>query len=371
MSTLDAEFLIVGAGPAGATLAAALAERGREVVALDRDTFPRNKVCGEFLSPEVEDCLRRLGCLERFHELSPSTMTRARLTSASGRTLHLDLPATAYGLTRRSLDAFLVDEARHRGAVVREGVDVRSLEKVNGGVRATWPGGQLRASRVILAHGRRSRLDRRLNRPYFSRRSPYVAFKQHFRLRDDASDALPSLRHTVELHIFEGGYCGVSFAEDQIVNVCTMLHEDLVKGREIWDVLGRGAAPLAHRLRSLRPVDDELLAIAQIPLALKERGRDGLLFVGDAASMIAPLAGDGQAMAIESALSLASLLLSSRDDDLESLWRRRWRRRYEARIRLGRLLQEAMIRPAVTEPALIALNHMPRVTDALVRLTRG
>lgn len=368
----DVEFLIVGAGPAGATLARALSRAGRDILLLERDTFPRNKVCGEFLSPEVAQALERLDLLPRFLEQGPARFRLARLTTPSGRALEIPLPAVAYGLSRRRLDHFLYEEALAAGARGEQGVDVRRLEKRGDHTMVHWSDGSLRARQVILAHGRRSRLDRQLQRPFFQQRSPYVGFKRHFQLSSESSGS--SLEGVVELHLFSGGYCGVSFAEEGIVNVCTMVHSDLVDSRDIWSVLGAGDTPLSRRLATLEPRDDETLTIAQIPLGLKEHSHEGFLFVGDAASMIAPLAGDGQAMAIESALALGDLLIRANGagaDALASRWHRQWRRRYAPRILLGRVLQEAMIRPAVAEPTVALLQHLPSVTRTILQATRS
>src|SRR5687767_8752652 len=68
---MDAEILVVGGGPAGSATAALLAQRGHDVLLVDRARFPRDKACAEYLSPGVEDVLRRLGALDRVLALQP------------------------------------------------------------------------------------------------------------------------------------------------------------------------------------------------------------------------------------------------------------------------------------------------------------
>lgn len=378
------EIAVIGAGLAGSTVAAALASRGRDVTLLERATFPRHKVCGEFLSPESMACIEELGCSQAFEALDPPAMERVRLTVAGGTELHLRLPGRAFGMSRRALDALLFDHAGECGAAVFDGADVRAVDETSGhkkclqvrlGSKGERSHHRLEADVVVGAYGRRSRLDRQQERPFFKKRSPYVAFKRHHRLVDDGGR--PGLDGVVELHTFDGGYCGVSFVEDDLVNVCTMFHRRIIEGdeefdgAEFWKFLGRGDSSLARRLSGLKPCDTQTLAIAQIPLTIKETFDDELLYVGDSAGMIAPLAGDGQAMAIESGLKLAKLL----DAHLPRIPRRRWtylwRRRYEPRIRLGQWLQKAIIEPRVSIPVVRLLNRFPAVARALIRLTRG
>ncbi|MFU8802578.1 MAG: NAD(P)/FAD-dependent oxidoreductase [Bradymonadaceae bacterium] len=378
------EVAIIGAGPAGSALAAALATHGRRVALLEKDVFPRDKLCGEFLSPEAAGCLARLGCLDKFLALQPPAMTRVRLTTPNQRSLILSLPGPAYGLSRRELDVLLFEHARSCGARVFQGADVRAIESSPGGRKRVVVRRRghdedelnLEADVVVAAYGRRSRLDRRLHREFFDKRSPYIAFKQHHRACNER--LTPPLRDVVELHSFDGGYCGVSYVEDDIVNVCTMIKESLLHSmtgthwEDVRALLATRHTALARRLATLEPCQDrDMIAVAQIPLALKDSTRNGLLFVGDAAGMIAPLAGDGQAMALESALTLADLLHTHLPDIPHRQWKRHWRRHYEPRVRLGRHLQRAMIQPQIARTAMHILTTWPSLGQTLIGLTRG
>ncbi len=378
------QIAVVGAGLAGSSVAAALAQRDHDVVLLERDEFPRDKVCGEFLSPETVESLQTLGCCERFFEFEPPAINGARIATPDGSRLELALNSTAYGMSRRRLDELLFDHARDCGAAAFDGADVRRIDADAGGPTRlhvdTGTDGQtetLDAGLVVAAYGRRTRLDRQLQRPFFEQRSTQVGMKRHHRITADACDSLPPLDDVVELHIFDGGYCGISFVEDDIVNVCTMfdrrlLQRDGFRGSRFWEYFRTRDTPLGERLRSLEPCDTDTCAVAQIPLQLKERaGDNGVLYVGDAAGMIAPLAGDGQAMAIESGLQLAQLIDASMPENPQRQWNRRWRRRYEMRLRLGRVLQGAMTRPRLASAAISALDAVPAVGRKLVEWTRG
>lgn len=377
------EIAVVGAGPAGGCAAGLLAQAGWAVALFERDTFPRDKVCGEFLSPESIDVLEQVGCLEKFLGCNPSVMHSARFATESTVGPTVALPEPARGLSRRRLDEMLFEHAETCGALCVEGADVRRIEPRVGEparlrVRCTKTGGvkELRADVVVAAYGRRTRIDRQLDRPFFDRRSRWVAFKRHHRCTDGAD--VRDLKGCVELHAFDGGYCGVSFVEDDVVNVCAMFDRQLLRrpgvdGMEFWEFLRRGNSALARRLSQLRPVADRrTMAVAQIPLGPRQRrAEEGVFFIGDAAGMIAPLAGDGQAMALQSATDLAGLLNRRLPRRPHRQWNRLWRRRYGLRVGLGRWLQKAAVRPSVADPLVGLLGRFPPAAKALVSLTRA
>ena len=112
-------------------------------------------------------------------------------------------------------------------------------------------------------------------------------------------------------------------------------------------------------------------AVAQISLSLKERHHDGVLFVGDAASMIAPLVGDGQAMALEAGIQLADLIHRKFPVIPARAWDWQWRRNFETRLRLGQFLQTLALQPVWAASAMGAAASLPALKKMLVRRTRG
>ena len=105
------DVAIVGAGPAGSSMAAVLAQRGWHVLLVERDTFPRHKVCGEFISPEAQDTLHRLELYEEIATRKPLPLNGVKISSCHGRTLQRGLPGEAWGLSRYEFDAGLAKAA--------------------------------------------------------------------------------------------------------------------------------------------------------------------------------------------------------------------------------------------------------------------
>ena len=380
---------IVGGGLAGSALASLLARQGRDVALFEKDRFPRDKLCGEFLSPESRAILADLGLEQAIAESAP-TIRAARFSAPSGAWLSAQLPDAALGVSRLRLDEMLFDAATAAGAATFSGHAVTDIERSSRGsaleVRTGGEAVRVLSDVVVCTYGRRTKLDRTLGRAFMERRHPYVGFKRHHRpAKSPAGRRVDAdLEDHVEIHAFEGGYCGMSHVEDGQINVCMLLEQRFLDGidRPDWpqiaDAISRANRRLADRLDGLEPAEDGMHAVAQVPFEIKGAFDDGVFYCGDAAGMIAPLTGDGQAMALESAHlladSLADLPRTPAPGQVEAAgraWSRRWRMRYEPRLRLGRTLQWLLFREGPLEMGVRAIGAVPGLADALARWTRS
>jgi flavin-dependent dehydrogenase len=376
------DVAVVGAGPAGSAIAALLARRGLRVVLLERERFPRDKLCGELLSPESTAELANLGVLEEVMAAEPHRIEQARFFSARGGALEVALPG-ALSLSRNRLDRILFEHAKQSGAETIEEAEVVGIDcgRVLFSRRRAEATESIEAKLAIAAHGRRAKLDKALERTFMDRAHPFVAMKRHHH----ASPALAAkLAHTVEIHAFDGGYCGLSIIETGEVNACALFEQRFVDAREAKDwpslaeAMAKQSATLARRFAKLEPSDAVVHAVAQIPFESKERSAQGgrLLFAGDAAGMIAPLAGDGQAMALSSARMLADLIAKAAPaldapEKIADTWDRAWRRAFDRRMKLGRILQRMLFEPRTADLTIRAVAAIPGLARALTRATRG
>jgi hypothetical protein len=247
---------IVGAGPAGAAAAVAALAEGCAVRLFEKTRFPRHKVCGEFLSPEVAVMLERLGAWGDFERLRPAAIRRFSLHFGK-RAKHAALPQRAYGLSRYALDAMLLGKAAALGAItVRERAD------------GAPPGG-------VLACGRRC---------VASPGHRLFGFKAHFHGPED--DA-------VELFFFDSCYVGVSCVEGSLTNVCGIAPEAVLRscGFEMDALLGRWPA-LARRVR---PLSRAMPWLVTGPLVFSRGGNSApdVYAAGDALGFTDPFTGTG------------------------------------------------------------------------------
>src|SRR5438445_9339037 len=109
---------VIGGGPAGCAAALAALAEGAAVTLYEKSRFPRHKVCGEFLSPEIVSVLEALHAGPAFIAARPQRLTRVVLHFRSSRK-SFRLPEPAYSLSRFSLDRLLLQEAAQRGAELR------------------------------------------------------------------------------------------------------------------------------------------------------------------------------------------------------------------------------------------------------------
>ncbi len=334
---------------------------------------------------EAQALLERIGCLDAVRALCPAAITGARFFSPSGRSVEIDLGAEALGLGRVALDETLFRHAEKSGALAFEGAAVTRMDEDADGVlleiERSLPDGtcakrHLRADRVVAAYGRRSGLDRPLNRDFLRRRSPFVGYKRRHVLLPAADPIAAELHGKVEIHLFDGGYCGVNAVDGGAVNVCFLAEEHVLATagislrRDPATLLARLSPSLRGRIEALRP-DGEPLAAAQLTFMAKETSSGSIIFIGDAAGMIAPLCGDGQAMALESAVLLAELMARGDGDDLPRLWDDLWRLRFASRLRVGLWLQALLMRPAASEAIVRILKLWPVLAVPLLTRTRG
>ena len=405
---------VVGGGPAGSSAAIGLALRGARVVLLEARAYPHDKLCGEFLSPECAGLLDDLGVTPALRALAPVAIDTVCLTSPNGTAWESRLPGTAWGLTRRALDQSLAQRARAVGVEVRTSVSVTGIDghlgqgftlRVAGArlSRGADAGDQtVRARTVIAAHGKRGALDRSLGRRFLRQPQPFLALKAHF--------AGPPLPGRIELHGFPGGYCGMSEVEitssetegisdvegnseidssasapSHAANVCLLVHDTIFRRAG-----GAGPQRVAAFIRWMRAqnprldawlagatqLDERWLSIAQVPFGPKRPVVAEVLMAGDAAGLIVPLAGDGIAMALRGgqlAAEHSSRFLSGRCSaaSLMDGYARAWSGEFNARLRLGRLLQSVMLRPRLLGLGLSLLNAAPALGRYVVTRTRA
>ncbi len=294
--------VIIGGGVAGGAAAVLLARAGHRPLLLEREQAAHDKVCGEFVSGEAARLLAHLGL--DMAALGAAPVGRVRLVHGT-RTAEAPLPFAAWGLSRRRLDAALLDAAEREGAEVRRGVAVRGIGP-DGTV--LLPGEQLQAGTVLLATGKHDL--RGAGRE--ARSEALVGLKLHLRL---APGQAARLAGCVELYLLPGGYAGLQPVEDGIANLCLIAPAARFgpAGRSaaaLIEAVGAEAPLLGARLGGATALWPRPLAIARVPYGHLHRPapRDAprVFRLGDQAAVIPSLTGDGMAIALHSAMLAAA-----------------------------------------------------------------
>ncbi len=336
------QVIVVGAGLAGLLSGILLKKAGLEVLVMEKSTFPFHRVCGEYISHEVSSFLKSQDLYP--HHLSPSLIDTLLLSSASGHYSKLKLPLGGFGISRYTLDYFWYKKALECGVTVKEKARVSEINFDQGAHRVILDSGhQFNSEIVVGSFGKRSKLDRKLLRPFFTHRSPYVGVKYHM--------VSPWEEGVIALHAFEGGYCGISQIEDNKINLCYLVHRDQLKRHGDVEKLEHGVLKrnphLNEVFKGAQLLFEKPLVINEVSFSAKKSVVNHILMAGDAAGMIAPLCGNGMAMAIRSAYLLSPLIVRYFSDkkfkraDLESSYHQIWSSNFAYRLKLGRQLQKA------------------------------
>jgi len=371
------DLLIIGAGLAGSSLAAAVASQGWNVLLVERDHFPRHKVCGEFLSPEVQHSLQALGLYGDIAALAPAPVQQARIISQTGRSVELALPGCAWGLSRYSLDQALATAAEQRGAKLWTGVTVRGYERTDYGYAVQVRDGEktvtVQTRALIAACGRHSQGALPPKARSLERHQQFVGVKCHY-----ADVKMPP---QVELFLFPGGYGGINPVEQGRVNVCLLVSYPafVQAGKRVDKMLAAAAQAnpaLGQRLAAGHALPETAVSVAPVDPYRPAVPWDEIACVGDSAVMIPPLCGDGMAMALRSAelcapLAHAFLQGSLSLSDWADRYCQRWHAEFDRRLRLGRLLQKVLNVSPLADLSISAGRLLPALGTYFVQATRG
>jgi flavin-dependent dehydrogenase len=370
---MNYDAIAIGAGLSGCSAAIQIAKLGYRVLLLEQSHYPMHKLCGEFLSVEVTESFEHLGIMEQVRKVGAQPIHRAYLTSSGGASFRSKLPSTAMGLSRYQLDLMLFQRAQ---AVNVTCIDNTKVTGVTGnlaeGFTVNTTKGEFSGRLVLGAFGKRSSLDRTLNRSFMQKRSPWVAYKGHFTGVDIAD--------VIELHSFPNGYCGLSQIETGEINVCWIAHERVMKELmhpelDIPESLAKNPV-LADRFHNMQRVSPSLQGLSQISFALKENFYNDICMIGDTAGMITPLCGDGMAMALRSAeiaVPLVSQFLEHQISEIafKQQYAIAWRKEFQTRLQLGRIMHNCFVQPPLANMGVSLCQIAPALGNWIIGATRG
>jgi flavin-dependent dehydrogenase len=379
----EVDALVIGAGPAGSATAAFLARRGWHVLVADRDRFPREKPCSEYMSPAAVRVLDALGVVPSLVAAGAvplagtdvRTVLGGRLAGRFAPSVRAPFPASGLSVPRRVLDAELVQAARAAGATVLEGTQLGDLERdatgrVVGAALATAEGPRrVRARLVVGADGLRSRVARSLGRRRHGR-PRRVAFVAH--VQD-----VPGLADAAEMHVGADGYVGLNPIGHGVANVALVVPAELALAAR-----GRVTAFFLERLAQFPAVRDrvdgrrlvrEVLVTGPFAARSSVVTAPGALLVGDAADFFDPFTGEGICSALRGAELVAATAGHARDDrDLDEAllaYRRLRLRTFAGKWAVERLIGWSMEWPALFDHAVRRIGRRRGMADTLVGVT--
>ena len=372
------DALIVGAGPAGSTAAILLARAGWKVAIVEKATFPRRKVCGEYISGAAWPLLAELGVAARAAALAGPEVGRVGLF-AGDVVLAAPMPhardlawRNGRALGRDHLDSILLEQAIEHGAEAFQPWAVARIERSAHGFECTLEAkGEARAilaRTVIGAHGawEPGTLPTHAARSS-ARAADLLGFKAHFRAARLPYDVMP-------LVLFSGGYGGLVHSDNGRVSFsCCVRRDALAKARARRPGERAADALLASVLASNRGMREALdgatpesawLSAGPIRPAIRRFERDGVFAIGNAAGEAHPIVAEGISMAIQSGFLLCERLLAQGAEPTRAIAREyeaQWRGNFAARVHAAALFARVLMNPLAGRAAVGILERLPAV----------
>jgi flavin-dependent dehydrogenase len=322
------DVAIIGAGPAGASLAIRLAMYGCKVALIEQQKFPRDKLCGEFISPECIDHFQELGIGERIKSSGGVFLQETVFYSPKGR--KFSIPSNWFGGKAFSLSRARMDNELLRRAI-EVGVDVFTETRITDfsfskdrldSLKLTCKeqNEKVEASIFIDATGRRRYVSKKVTQ---IRELPEITKTKKFRKMKSSAKKLvafkvhllnaKSSRETCEIYLYDGGYGGLSPIEDGLYNLCFIVREDqarIYKG----DALRLMREVICSNRRATMTLEKVEIVSTWHSTTLQNFGCgsvatvQNLFAVGDAAGFIDPFTGSGILIALESSKLLAQII---------------------------------------------------------------
>ncbi len=327
------DIAIVGGGPAGSSCASFCALAGLRTLVLEREKFPREKVCGDCLNPSCWRVLERLGVAQPVRNLPHSRLTSVKFIAIDGREVIVDLPTgenCELSVKRSLFDDLLLRRARELGADVREQTVVTAVAKNDRWTIETAAGETFHAQMLVGADGRNSTVARLCNllpRPTRER----VALQAHVPLPRNFGER-------IVLQFLPEGYSGQAPVNESELNLCLVGTPPTISGLREW-AENHFEITANQAWRTITPLTRSPVCCAH----------ENLLFIGDAARVVEPFTGEGIYYALRSGeLAAHAIAKIFRGGDRQSSLREfalDYAKMYRGRLWINRLAREAVVRP--------------------------
>ena len=349
------DVAIVGGGPAGSSCAAFCARGGLRTLVLERERFPREKVCGDCLNPSCWPVLQRLSLAQRVRDLPHYKLDSVEFIAIGGRNVIVDLPTgddCELSVKRSLFDALLLKHARELGAHVREETTVTALAHDENWKIETAGGENFSARILIGADGRNSTVARLCNLlPPPARER--VALQAHI--------ALPqNFGRRVVLQFLPEGYSGQAPVNETELNLCLVGTPPTISRLRKW-AEGHFEITANQSWRTITP-----LTRSPVPCA-----HENVLFIGDAARVVEPFTGEGIYYAMQSG-ELAAIAISKimRGEDQQATLREfagACAEMYRGRLWINRLARMAVLWPRAGSLFVRAAQIQPAIMSLFTR----
>jgi len=365
------DVLIIGGGLAGLCNAIHLSKRGKKVLLIEKNEYPKHKVCGEYISNEVLPYLNFLG-VNPF-DFGAVKINNFELSTRKNNIISAKLPLGGFGISRYTLDLALAEKAKENKVVILQDSVLNVTFSEDIFQVETKQNNTFTSKITIGAFGKRSLLDVKMERNFIQNKAPYLGVKIH--VKGDFKEDV------VALHNFKGGYCGVSKVENGAINLCYITnYASFKKYKNIADFQEQVVFKnrfLKEIFQNSEAIFEKPLSISQISFETKKPVENHILMCGDSAGMIHPLCGNGMSMAIQSAQLASKLILNYLNGEIETRkefekqYLSQWKRKFSLRLKAGHFIAMLFRKDRIASFLLQILKKLPFLLPIIIKQTHG
>lgn len=365
------DIIIIGGGLAGLCNAIHLSKFDKKVLLIEKNSYPKHKVCGEYISNEVLPYLSFLD-INPF-DFGAVKIDNFQLSTTNNKLISAKLPLGGFGISRYQLDFILSEKAKENSVTILKD-SVLDVNFTNDIFKVETKENNIFTSKIAIgAFGKRSLLDIKLEREFIQKKSPYLGVKIH--VKGNFKTDL------VALHNFKGGYCGVSKVENDAINLCYITNFSAFKKYKNIDDFQKNVVFkntfLKEMFQNSKPIWEQPLSISQISFETKKPVENNMIMCGDSAGMIHPLCGNGMSMAIQSAQIASKLILNYLDDEnftrkaLENNYISQWKAQFSWRLKSGHFIAKLFRNDKIADVLLQVLRRIPFLLPIIIKQTHG
>lgn len=376
MNKPDFDVVIVGAGPAGTSSALFLNNYGIKCAIIEKKEFPREVLCGEFISREVILLLNKLKIFDNFLSLSPNKITEFCFATEK-KFVQSSLGFTAYSVKRGKFDNYLLNECKGNNISVFQPEEVQSIEFNENLFSIKTSNRKLFSTFVIGSYGKHNTLDRKLERHFINNKSGLNGIKFHLpkEFVENYSE------NTISIFANNTLYCGINSVDNETVTVCFLENRKNVNvppKEHLKQLYEKNKYFSQNFTNDFKEVIDNLpvYGTGNIYFGKKELIKNNVFMCGDSATVIAPLAGDGIGIAFQNGKLIADVLIKyfnngiSRND-IEKLYIKEWNSLFRKRLKTALVIQKIIFSSLLYKTFI---NYMPfknLIVNYLIKNTRG
>lgn len=364
------DVAIIGGGISGLSLSIDMRKRGYHIIVIEKGTYPRHKVCGEYISMESYNYLQNI--CPTLATIDLPMINNFRLTTGSNKEFNTTLDLGGFGISRYLLEEILFKEAEKQGVEFMLNTKAQDINFDSNKKKYTIKtnNSNINASLICNSTGRKSNL-----------KTPgmkniginYVGVKYHIKI--------PRNQNLIEIHNFPGGYCGISNIEEDKSCLCYIVNSNYLKKvknsiPELEKIFLFKNSNLEKIFTTAEFVFKEPITVSGIHFLIKEPVKDDTFFLGDAAGSMAPIIGNGMSMGLRSASVLANNMdqyFSKKitKQELITNYTCFWNKEFSIRIKLSRYLQHLSEYSFLTNRTIELFNLFPSLAKGVIKQTHG